>query len=330
MKKIYINILTIAFILFCAKAKSQTVSTFENINLATDTFKNGSDRLGGFTSGNAYFVNNFDTTYSSWDGFAISDKRDTITGDWTNQYSAITGIGYNQSADYAVGYFNPYSPMRIKLNGAAKGKQLSGFYITNSTYGYLAMKNGISGVNKKFGGTTGNDPDWFKLSVKGYKNGGQLADSTVDFYLADFRFADSTKDYFIKQWTWIDLSKIGNVDSIEFTMSSTDTVGGNGMNNPSYFCMDNFTTRDVFTGIDEMNQVQNSLIVYPNPAKYFIVIEGENSQSEIAIFDLTGKEILKQNVINGERISVATLQKGIYFLQIMNDSKQQIKKLIIE
>jgi Domain of unknown function (DUF4465)/Secretion system C-terminal sorting domain len=331
MIKIYINMIAIAGILLCLNSNAQTVSTFENINLTIDTFKNGSDWTGGFTSGNATFANHYDTSfgYISWDGFSISNKRDTVSQGFTNQYSAITGKGVNNSANYAVGYYNSYSPMRVKINGVGKGKQLSGFSITNSTYAYYSMKNG-SAFNKKFGGSTGNDPDWFKLTIKGYKNGGKSADTTVEFYLVDLRFTDNSKDYYIKDWTWIDLKVMGNVDSIEFTMSSNDTAGGFGMNNPAYFCMDNFTTRDLNTGIDELAKTQSSFIVYPNPAKDFIVIESENVISEISIIDLTGKEMMKKNAMNGENISVSTLSKGIYFLQIKNESTIQIKKLIIE
>ena len=330
MKKIYNTMIAIAGILLCLNSNAQTVSTFENINLTTDTFKNGSDWTGGFTSGNATFANHYDTSfgYISWDGFSISNKRDTVSQGFTNQYSAITGKGVNNSANYAVGYYNQYSPMKVLLTGAAKGKQLSGFYITNSTYAYYSMKNG-SAFNKKFGGLTGNDPDWFMLKIKGYKNGSLTPDS-INFYLADFRFTDNSKDYFVKQWTWLDLTKIGNVDSIEFTMSSNDTAGGYGMNNPAYFCMDNFTTRDLNTGIDELDKTNSTFIVYPNPAKDFIIIESENVISEISIFDLKGKEMMKQNVMSGENISVSTLSKGLYFLQIKNESTIQIKKLIIE
>jgi len=328
MKKIYINILAIGIILFYAKVNAQTISTFENITLAVDTFKNGSDRLGGFTSGNAFFVNHYDTVYKSWDGFAISDKRDSTTSGYGNQYSALAATGYNNSANYAVGYYSSFLPMRIKLIGAAKGKQLSGFYITNSTYAYLAMKNGGT-YNKKFGGSTGKDPDWFKLRIKGYRNGGQLSDST-DFYLADFRFMDSTKNYFIKSWTWLDLTKLGNVDSIDFIMSSTDTAGGFGMNNPAYFCIDNFTTRDAFTGIDDVKIIKNDFIIYPNPAKEYFIIEGIKNQVSLSIFDITGKEIRHKTILNGEKISTENLTKGIYFIRITSDEVVQIKRIIIE
>ncbi|MFI5221422.1 MAG: DUF4465 domain-containing protein [Bacteroidia bacterium] len=329
MKKIYINILTLCAFAFIQKINAQTISTFENITLAADTFKNGSDRLGGFTSGNAFFVNHYDSAFQSWDGFAVSDKRDTSTASYRNQYASETDSGY-RSANYAVGYYNGFSPVIIKLNAPAKGKQLTGFYITNSTYAYLAMKNGSS-FNKKFGGVSGNDPDWFKITINGFRNGGNPADTAIDFYLADFRFTDNSKDYFVKTWTWLDLTKMGNVDSIEIVMSSTDTAGGFGMNNPAYFCLDNFTTLNAFAGTGEINSLKNEWTIFPNPAKNEVTIHGFQGEGSLLIVDITGKEML-QTETNGleKKISLENFSKGIYFIQIRNAHSIQTKKLIIE
>ena len=95
---------------------------------------------------------------------------------------------------------------------------------------------------KKFGGTTGDDPDWFKLKIFGYQNGNFI--DTVVFYLADFRFTDNNQDYIIKDWTFVDLSTIENSVSLTFELSSTDN-GQYGMNTPAYFFIDNldYTTK---------------------------------------------------------------------------------------
>jgi hypothetical protein len=37
-----------------------------------------------------------------------------------------------------------------------------GVYVTNTTYAYNSMRDGDM-FAKKFGGPTGNDPDWYKL-----------------------------------------------------------------------------------------------------------------------------------------------------------------------
>jgi hypothetical protein len=219
----------------------QTIAGFEDLTLEADTFWTGSDLSGGFASGNGYFKNNYNTNFSSWSGFVYSSKTDTTTAGYGNQYSAITGVGYNNSPNYVVA--NEYGNAKINLTGAAGGgKLVKGFYVTNTTYAYTAMRDGDM-FAKKFGGTNGADPDWFRLTVKGY-SGGAMKSESVEFYLADFRNADNTQDYIVRDWQWVNLQALGNVDSLQFFLESTDTAGGFGMNNPAYFAIDNFITAD--------------------------------------------------------------------------------------
>ncbi len=225
-------------IFFATQIFSQTVSTFENLILGTDTFWNGSDLSGGFNSGLANFANSYNG--GNWSGFSYSNTRDTTTVGYLNQYSSITGGGYNGSSNYTVA--NDYGNAKIRLTGNAAGKFVRGFFVTNATFAYLSMKNGDM-FAKKFGGATGNDPDWFQLTVLGWHNGA-IKQQSVNFFLADFRSADSTQDYIVRDWRWVDLQSLGSVDSLEFHLSSTDTAGGFGMNNPAYFAMDNFITAD--------------------------------------------------------------------------------------
>jgi hypothetical protein len=237
MKKFTLSLFTV---FVSTSLIAQTVSTFESLNLAADSFWNGSDLSGGFSNGNAFFANDYDTAFFSWSGFSYSTMKDSTTAGWGNQYSAITASGYNASSTYVVA--DEYGNAKISLTGSAAGKLVEGFYVTNATYAYLSMRDGDL-FSKKFGGTTGADEDWFKLTVKGWLNG-SLKSNAVEFYLADFRSADSTEDYIVKDWRWVNLQPLGNVDSLQFFLASSDT-GQWGMNTPAYFCIDNFTTADV-------------------------------------------------------------------------------------
>jgi hypothetical protein len=107
--------------------------------------------------------------------------RDDSTQGYDNRFSSITGGGYN-SLTYTIGY----SPSVIRLNGFNAGSTMSGFYITNSSYAYYAIKEGDF-FSKKFGGTTGDDPDWFLLNIVNYLNGN--TSDTLGIYLPiiDFR-----------------------------------------------------------------------------------------------------------------------------------------------
>jgi hypothetical protein len=208
------------------------IANFDDLGLAPESYWNGSDGSGGFASGSAYFNNNYDSTYGSWDGFSYSNITDTTSSGWTAQYNAITGGGQNGSANYGIGYVGWAEPPTITLNTAGV---VEGLYVTNNNYAYYSMLNGDA-FAKKFGGSGGDDQDWFLLTIRG-KDVEESATGTIDFYLADYRFADNSQDYIVKTWEYVDLSSLGEVKSLEFSLSSSD-VGEWGMNTPAYFALD--------------------------------------------------------------------------------------------
>lgn len=214
---------------------SQTTSTFEEFALPLDTVLDGSDLSGGYNNGAAFFPNIYDVMWQSWEGFIISTMRDDSTQGYDNRFSAITGSGYNSST-YTIGY----SPAVIKLNGYNAGNTISGFYVTNSSYAYYAMKEGDF-FSKKFGGVTGEDPDWFLINIVSFISG--TAKDTVSFYLADYRFQDNSQDYIIDTWEWVDLSPLGAADSLMIYLTSSD-AGAWGINTPGFFCIDDFIVNE--------------------------------------------------------------------------------------
>ncbi|MCK9611492.1 MAG: DUF4465 domain-containing protein [Bacteroidales bacterium] len=297
-------------------AKTQTISDFETPVLPADTFWNGSDGSGGFANGNAWFNNKFTDWgggFTSWGGFSYSSMRDTLTQSFTNDLSAISCFGFNNSQQYAVCYVSVFDPLPvIRLTGIAQNDSVSGLYITNSTYGYLTMKNGDF-ATKKFGGADGTDPDWFTVAIYGYKDGMKKADSVL-FYLADFRSADSTEDYIVKTWEWVDLKILGKVDSLEFNMFSTDTVGGFGINNPTYFCIDNLiTNHNSFASVKE--NISEQILIYPNPANDFIYVKNipVDKQATIFVNDIYGKIVFIIPVNESfAYLDIRHLSPGIY------------------
>lgn len=324
MRKILLS-MTLALMSFVvSNTQAQTVSDFENLNLPVDTFWNGSDLSGGFSSGNAFFSNTYDTTYYSWGGFAYSSKTDTLTSGWGNMYSTIYGSG-NNSATYAVAYVSAYTgATSIKLSGNSEGKQVAGFYVNNSTYAYLSMRDGDA-YAKKFGGASGNDSDWFMLTVTGYLQGNMT--DTVNFFLADFRSADNSKDYIIKDWTMVNLLKLGNVDSLSFALSSSDN-GTYGMNTPAYFCMDDLKCNNG-VGFESSLENKTQIRVYPNPSRDNITINGLENINEIRIFDTKGAIVYSENIYSNTsnlKLNISNFTKGLYIIQLIgNYDIQQVK-----
>ena len=278
----------------------------------------------GFDVSSVHFDCRYDTAWGGyWNGgFVYSNMTDSVHSGNTNQYSAKAGKGYAGSNNYLVytaGF--GYSPM-IRMTGIASVKTFSGFYITNNTYAYNAMRDGFFSA-KKFGGPTGNDPDWFKLTIKGYFNG-QLKNDSVEFYLADYRSSNNANDYIIKDWTHVNTSALGNIDSIFFTLSSSDTAGGLGMNTPAYFCMDNL---EVLISTDVNDAAKAVAKVYPNPSTETLYVEmNDNTIKNISLVDVQGKLLQTVEVNKVTTISVGALPSGTYFLQWTNGKQQATVK----
>jgi hypothetical protein len=165
----------------------------------------------------------------------VSNHTDTTTPGYGNQFSAITGGGADGSAFYGVSFVVGSDPGPTVLLPA--GVEPVSMQITNTTYAALSMLHG-DGFAKKFGGTDGHDPDWFKLTVTGLDDGGAPA-GTVEFYLADYRFEDDGQDYIVQEWIDLDLTPLVAARALRFELTSSD-VGAYGMNTPAYFAMDNF------------------------------------------------------------------------------------------
>lgn len=224
MRKFY-NLLFLA--LASLSAHAQDVATFEDLNAAPDTYWDGSDQSAMFTSGGFTFINNYTDWggYGSWDGFAWSSMTASTYAALSDQYNACTGGGVDGSATFGVAYYNTYAgtePMVIAND--AMPFVAKGCYVTNSAYAYTSMSEGDA-YAKKF-----DETDWFLLTATGYLEGEPTADASI--YLAQ-------QGQIVDQWLYFDLSALGTVDEIHFTLTSSDT-GMWGMNTPAYFCIDDF------------------------------------------------------------------------------------------
>jgi hypothetical protein len=79
-----------------------------------------------------------------------------------------------------------------------------------------------------------------------------------------------------------------------------------------------------------VDDIENDMVrIYPNPASTYFNVQVTNKLvSEIYLYDVLGKEILKTNQTT---ISVDGLNKGIYFVKIKTDNESyETKKLIIK
>ena len=288
-------LILIAFMSLTATTEAQ-IATFDGLALDTTGFWNGADGAGNYTEEGFSFYNSYNSEWTSWSGFSVSSIQNDSTGTFGNQYGVNTGMAYSGD-NFAVATFGASVSFDLKT--------VDGFYITNSTYASQSMLNGDD-FAKKFGGDSGDDEDWYLLSIIGLVD--TVVTDTIEFYLADYRFSDNTQDYIVNDWTWLDLTAFGNITSLQFNWSSSDN-GDWGMNTPAYFCMDDLSVNTV--GVEEI--YSNALSVYPNPVKNQFTV---NTVGDLGVFDLAGKLVKSTTVKVGDIVSVSNLNSGIYFVKV--------------
>jgi len=213
-----------------------------NLPIAGDAFYSGCNSPSGpptdFASSGATFNNDtLDFGSCFWQGWAYSQTTDPTTPGFGNQYSAIPGSGAGGSATYGVAFTGG----QVGAQGAitritfAQEVSVASAQITNTTYAALSMQDG-DGFAKQFGGTSGDDPDYLLLTITG-RDALDAITGSVEFALADYRFADNALDYILTQWTFVDLTGLGPVAALEFSLDSSDQSFG-FLNTPSYFALD--------------------------------------------------------------------------------------------
>jgi hypothetical protein len=216
---------------------------FEDLSLAPESYYNGLDGSGGFTSYGAHFRNAYNIAANDWLGWSLSNRTDSQTPGFGNQYSAFAGGGFGGDGNYGVGFTHGATLPGVNIDpddtriALPVGLEPFSMRVTNTTYAARSMLYGDV-FAKRFGGPSGNDPDYFRLRVLGYDSAGELTGS-VEFYLADYRFADNQEDYLVSDWREVDLSSLRGrgVRSLSFNLESSDT-GFFGVNTPAYFALD--------------------------------------------------------------------------------------------
>ena len=222
-----------------AASVSNAVVTFESVPLGgtygIDGVWNGKDGSADLVTEGATFTNSYTPSGNSyyWSGFAASNRATVAAeGNWydKHQYLSVPGGGANGSATYGIFYGWGSVSFDGAIDMVGRGSS-----ITNNSYAVDSMLNGDF-FAKKFGGESGDDADWFKLTITGSLGG--TTGTSIEFYLADFRFADNSQDYIINNWTFVDFSALGTVDKLVFELSSSDNDPEYGINTPAYFAID--------------------------------------------------------------------------------------------
>jgi hypothetical protein len=80
------------------------------------------------------------------------------------------------------------------------------------------------------------------------------------------------------------------------------------------------------SNISELNNLKAS--VYPNPFTENIIVEAEEENFEVAIFDISGKIVYQNKHMSGDIIPIEYLERGMYMYQIKANDKIKTGKIL--
>ena len=298
-------------------------ATFDDVALGAAGYWQGEEGDNEMYSGGWMFTNYYMPEYMFWGGFTASNHTDLTQSGLDAQYTAASGGGFNGSTQYGIAYAMGVQTDVYAADGQAHS--VTGCYVTNNLWAYQNMLYGDATATA-FGGTTGNDPDWFKLTATGKNAGGQTV-RTAEFYLADYRFANNDEDYVLNTWEWFDLSTLGEVASISFSLSSSKNNSG-GMITPAYFCIENFNGEAPNVGVEENDL---ALRAYPNPCDGQLHLVMDNGGSfEYQVFNQMGQCVATGQSNSPETVvDLSQCSDGVYFVSIIQNGKRQMKKVVV-
>lgn len=325
--------ITFFFVAFFAIKTSFAQGSFENLTAKLDSV--GKDYFKGvpgvagttaFATFGATFLNRNDTSAFGdyWSGWSISRLKDSISVAYdTNDCAAIPAEGHSASSVYATAFISLDADLnKIRFQNVQLG--VMGFFITNSTIAYKSMLNG-DGFAKKFGGVSGNDPDYLRMIIRGWNNGVLQPDSVV-FYLADFRDTNNANDYIVNDWRYVNLGSQFN-DSITYRLESSDN-GGFGMNTPAYFCID-----DIIYLPENVHDITTNpaIALYPNPVCDQLMIA--NKSDEKTSFTILTQQgaLVKQVMLEAQqqmKVDAKSWSSGIYIVRAKTATAEYYYKLV--
>ncbi|MDR2511468.1 MAG: DUF4465 domain-containing protein [Bacteroidales bacterium] len=205
-----------------------------------------------------------------------------------------------------------------------------GFYINASPFAYFSNMYGDG-----FARALKQEGDYFKVIIHGLDENFDDNGKSVEFTLTSFENGVFTIN--ARDWEWVDLSTLGECSGIYFTMASSDNSYG-FMNTPAYFCMDKLSiTAGNSAKITE--KMPEAIHIFPNPCSDYLLMNCDMSDKGnmsnksdrflVQIYDVSGKlhisQLLHVSHIS-QKINVADLPSGTYFLKIADIVKKFVKE----
>ena len=214
------------------------IATFDDLALEPETAWYGKRESEGndhrkftYYSGSYSFPCEYAPSLLTWGGVAYSNQtKTTFNSLFPDQFNSVVGHGANGSKNYAVAYVYGKHTVEVRATHAGPAV-IPGTFVTNTAWVKEVTQKGTGmgdEPNKPF-----HKGDYLLLIASNSKG------QSIEFPLVDYRSSNDAEHYVIDSWQWLDLSALGETESVIFSMKGTRIANG-GTTIPAYFCLDDF------------------------------------------------------------------------------------------
>ena len=289
-----------------------------------DAFSNNNVLYANFTTNNSgvgQYINTFgDVNEDLWLSVTLGDS-DILWGKNVSNTTKLNGVFDNYYVTNPIGNY----PDEITS------------YLISPCYDLTQLENPIL----KFDMVFDIELDWDVLYMEYSTDSGEtweILGNANDPNWYNSSFIDPERPITVgKQWTGTDttvkeygynLSAFNNENTIMFRFVFASDWGTNAEG----VGIDNFTIdASAILAVDD--NVLNEFKVYPNPSSDIFNIQRQNSnEMKISVYDVTGKLVFKdKNILNSRYLlDLSKVNKGLYFLKIIEGNKHITKRLMVK
>ncbi|MGK0413004.1 MAG: putative repeat protein (TIGR02543 family) [Polaribacter sp.] len=247
----------------------------------------------------------FDTNNPNWRKASLERSNDPVA------------INYQTIANDNIAYA-PEMMKGLQIKQPFKSGSLENYFeLDFSTIGYEDIKISLA-INSDGAANTiiadyWNGSNWISTSLI---NGTQSINS----------------EYELKEFDFSNVSAADENESfkVRFRFNGTNMTEEDGkkviFNNIAITAID----KNVLSA-DEYQKEDQSISIYPNPAKDNIKIFSNSTIKNVLIYNVLGKLVYKSSEnLNNSTIDISNYSKGIYFVKVFSDGPSKTKKIIKE
>lgn len=251
---------------------------------------------------------------------AVCDTNSS--SEWSNEILVTTLAGTPDVTYYTV-TVNSNNPNWGSVSGGgtyAENTQAPLNAIPNDGYHFVSWSNGVTAASISI--TVTSDTS---LTATFAENNPEVTYYTITLTANNPNWGTVTGAGTYEEGRSVEIKAISNSGYrfVKWSDNNTDSVRTITVNNDISL----IATFERSVGIDDVNA--SNIALYPNPASSLVTLSGIEGQALVTVVDMNGREVLHCSASQSITIDISTLTSGAYFVRIVGEQVNAIRKLIV-